>query len=142
MASPHTLDETDIALIERQLCAGFRRFVSALAHDNPSVIVAAESAFLELAQSVCDMARPPGPRPVVVPYSGHPQEDRMNESDTDQTQDDARENPPNNPTSAQGDGDPGAATSGDAAQEKTDETTGRDASSAHESQFRTGQSQD
>lgn len=42
---------------ERQLLDGFRRYRFALAAGNPPAIVAAESAFLELAQVACDMAR-------------------------------------------------------------------------------------
>lgn len=44
---------------ERQLLDGFRHFRSALAAGNPANVVAAETAFLELAQAVCDMARTP-----------------------------------------------------------------------------------
>lgn len=119
--------------IEAQIIASYRQFLSVLAHGSAASIVAAEAAFLELTQSVCDMARAPG---TVLPLPAVTQESRMEDRVKDETQEERPQDERPEGSSAQGDGDRGA----DAKPEDDTQATSRDAAAGTtQPGFRTGE---
>lgn len=133
MKSSVLLSVTDLAGEERDLILAFRQYRSALTGGNASAIVAAEGAFLEMAQAAVDISRnaalPPGAMRRRDHHDHHEGDRRMDERDENK---DEGKGP-----SDQGDGATGAGQSTEASETPADEASSREAAGQMQSEFRT-----